>query len=314
MIIDVHAHMGESGFVPQTYLEGAAGRLRERRIREGKSVEEAERAANDKLAGFPDPTGEKLIQTMDAAGIDKSVILPVDRGLIFGESTVSIEEQNKQHSELSQKYPNRIIAFAGVDPRRKDSLQLFGKAVKEWGAKGLKLHPLSGFYLNDASAYPLYDKAQELGVPVLVHLGTDPPPWRNKYGQPIYLDDVAIDFPELQIIGAHMGGIWENEAVQLASIHPNLYLDLSTKHRQLDKYPLEFYQGLRRVLDRLGPGKLMFGSDYPYLGYSQTEDQIRWVKAFTEVPGWVGGAGLQFTDEEINGILGDNAARVVGVE
>jgi len=305
--------MGESGFVPQAYLEGAASRLKERRIKEGKSVEEAERAANDKLAGFPDPTGEKLIQTMNAAGIDKTVILPVDRGLIFGESTVSIEEQNRQHAELSQRYPNRIIAFAGVDPRRKNGLRLFEKAVKEWGAKGLKLHPLSGFYLNDPSVYPLYEKAQELGVPVLVHLGTDPPPWRNKYGQPIYLDDVAIDFPNLKIIGAHMGGIWENEAVQLASIHPNLYLDLSTKHRQLDKYPLDFYQGLRRVLDRLGTGKLMFGSDYPYLGYSQQKDQILWVQAFTRIPDWVEEAGIQFTDEEISGILGDNVARVLGI-
>jgi hypothetical protein len=309
MIIDVHAHMGERGFISEAWWEGMDIWVRENSLRTGASIEEAEKAAIDYMAALPDPTGEKLIQTMDDAGIDKTVIMPLDWGLVFGEPPVPIEEQNRQHAKLAEKYPDRVIAFAGVDPRRRGSLQLFERAVKEWGAKGLKLHPLSGFYPNDAALYFYYEKALELGVVVLIHIGQDPPPLRSKYGQPIYLNDVGVDFPDLPIIGAHMGGIWENDAVEVASMSPNIYLDLSLKQTWAFQSPMEFYPWLRRILDRLGPRKLMFGSDYPYL--LQREDQKRWVKVFTEIPNSVGEAGIKFSKEEIDGILGNNAARVL---
>lgn len=310
MIIDVHAHRGERGFIGEPWWQGISTMVRQGALRQGASEEDAEKAVNEYLARFPDPTGEKLIQTMDEAGIDKTVILPLDWGLIFGEPPISIEEQNREIAKLAEKYPDRVIAFASVDPQRRGGLRLFERAVKEWGAKGLKLHPLSGFYLNDPVVYCFYEKAEELGVPVLVHIGTDPPPLRSKYGQPIYLNDVGIDFPDLTIIGAHMGGIWENDAVQIASMHPNIHLDFALKQRVAFQTPMEFYPWLRLMLDRLGPRKMMLGSDYPYV---RPGDQTRWVKVFTEIPDSVKEAGIQFTDEEINGILGDNAARVLGL-
>lgn len=328
MIIDAHAHLGERGFLHETWWQGLRTYTKEYALSQGVSAENAEKVADDFIAALADPSGEKLIQTMDNAGIDKTVIMPLDWGLVFGEPPIPIEEQNRQHCKLAQKFPDRLIAFASVDPHRRGGLRLFERAVKEWGAKGLKVHSLSGFYLNDPALYPFYEKAQELGLPAIVHLGTDPPPLRSRYGQPIYLNDVAIDFPELQIIGAHMGGIWEAEAVALAQLHPNVHLDLALKqghafashhwgrprHRAGQAYVthLEFYQWLRHVLNQVGPKKLLLGSDYPYV--VSRDDQTRWVKVFSQIPESVREAGIQFTKEEIEGILGNNAARVLGLE
>ncbi|MCK5186296.1 MAG: amidohydrolase, partial [Deltaproteobacteria bacterium] len=95
-----------------------------------------------------DPEAEGLLAEMDEAGIDKSVIFPVDFGVALGDPEVPIEEVNKKYSELARKHPDRLVAFAGVDPRRKDAPDLFKRCINEWGMQGCKLHPCAGFYPN----------------------------------------------------------------------------------------------------------------------------------------------------------------------
>ncbi len=137
-----------------------------------------------------------------------------------------------------QKYPESFIGFASVDPwKGKIAVAELTRAVKSLGLRGLKLHPIAqAFYLNDRRFYPLWETCASLKIPLLTHTGTTGVgagvPGGNglklKYGRPIpYIDDIAADFPELTIIGAHPSWPWQEEMLALAVHKTNVYIDLS---------------------------------------------------------------------------------------
>ena len=176
--------------------------------------------------------------------------------------------------------------------------------------KGIKFHTAAGFYPNDEACYPIYEKALDYGVPVLLHTGEVLKPLYFKYCQPIYVQEVAMDFPDLPIILAHAGGCWYSEAVAVCNSTTNVYLDVSVWQSRLLR-PLEFYKALRTLLDSVSWQRVLFGSDYPFL--KLLVNQGKWVKAFTEIPDSVKEQGIKFRDEEIEGIIGGNAAKILGL-
>ncbi len=305
MIIDIHTHLCDYDSVAQPFWDGWAevGALRINR-----PLEKVQR----RLPEFLDISGDMMVKDMDAAGIDKSVLLAIDWGLArhLGEPKLSIEEINKVYADAAGKYPQRLIAFAGIDPRRNKAAEMVGRFLKEWGMKGIKLHSAAGFYPNDKACYPIYEKALEYGVPVLLHTGEVLKPLYFKYCQPIYVQEVAMDFPDLPIILAHTGGCWYSEAVAICNNATNVYLDLSLWQPRLLS-PLEFYRALRTLLDSVPWQRVLFGSDYPFL--KLLINQERWVKAFTKIPDSVKEQGIEFKDEEIEGIMGGNAAKILGL-
>ena len=116
------------------------------------------------------------------------------------------------------------------------------RAVSELGVVGLKIHPAAGFFPNDPVVYPMYHKALDLGLPVMVHTGPEPKPLYSRHCQPVYLDDVAADFPDLTIIMAHAGlSAWWQEA-GIASVCPNIYLDISGWQPSARLRPLVLHQ------------------------------------------------------------------------
>jgi len=305
MIIDVHAHLCDYDSVAKPFWDGwvEVGALRINR-----PLEKVQR----RLPEFRDISGDMIVKDMDAAGIDKSVLLAIDWGLAryLGEPKLSIEEINRVFADAANKYPQRLIAFTGIDPRRNEAAEMVERFLKEWGMKGIKLHSAAGFYPNDKVCYPIYEKALEYGVPVLLHTGEVLKPLYFKYCRPIYVQEVAMDFPDLPIILAHTGGCWYSEAVAVCNNATNVYLDLALWQRRLLR-PLEFYGALRTLLDSVPWQRVLFGSDYPFL--KLLIDQERWVKAFTEIPDSVKQQGIEFTDEEIEGIMGGNAAKILGL-
>ncbi|MGA8850049.1 MAG: amidohydrolase family protein [Dehalococcoidia bacterium] len=305
MIIDVHTHLCNPDIVTQTFEDGW---VEVSALRGNRPLEKVRR----RFSEFWDISGDMIVEDMDAAGIDKSVLLVADWGLAhqIGEAKLSIEEINKVYAEAAEKYPQRLIVFAGIDPRRNKAAELVGRFLKEWGMKGIKLHPAAGFYPNDKVCYPIYEKAVEYGVPVLLHTGELLKPLYFKYCQPIYVQEVAMDFPDLPIILAHTGGCWYSEAVAICNNATNVYLDLSIWQPRLRR-PLGFYRDLRTLLDSVPWQRVLFGSDYPFL--KLLVNQEKWVKAFTEIPDSVKEQGIEFTDEEIAGIMGGNAARILGL-
>ena len=210
---------------------------------------------------------------------------------------------NDYTADIVKRYPDRFMGFASVDPHKgKAAVIEMERSVKELGLRGLKLHPISqAFFPNDTRFYPLWQKCAELGVPVLFHsgqtaVGAGLPGGgglKIKYAQPIHLDDVAADFPELNIIMAHPGVPWQEEQLSIALHKPNVYIDLSGWS------PKYFRPILVQYANSLLQNKVLFGSDFPAL------TPQRWLSDFEN---------LDLKPEVRQKILLENAARLLGIE
>jgi len=207
---------------------------------------------------------ETFLLELDVSKLEKAVLLPIDATTSKGCKIYS----NEQIAELC-RMSNRFIGFASVDPHNKKAASELECAVKELGLRGLKLSPpTQEFYPNDQErTYPIYEKAQDLGIPVVFHAGMSwEPNVRLKYGHPMYLEDVAHDFPELNIIVAHFAWPWVLEAVMLALKYPNVYIDTACLYFDNPKDFITFVMTKQVPLSAIEKSlrhKIVFGSDYP---------------------------------------------------
>jgi uncharacterized protein len=203
-----------------------------------------------------------------------AVVFTVDAEVATGHPPISNEEVAASCAE----HPDVLIPFASVDPQRgRAAVHAARRLVEEHGVRGFKFHPsLQGFYPNDRMAYPLYEVIEQLGVPALFHtgqtgIGAGAPGGggiRLKYSNPMCLDDVAADFPDLPIILAHPSFPWQDEALAVATHKPTVYIDLSGWS------PKYFPPQLIRYANTLLKHKVLFGSDFPVI----TPD--RWLADF----------------------------------
>jgi predicted TIM-barrel fold metal-dependent hydrolase len=204
------------------------------------------------------------------------VVFPVEEKLT-GKPPVS----NDRVVEFAAKHADILIAFASLDPTRGAEAVHEAKRLIATGiVRGLKLHPpLQQFFPNDRMAYPLYEVFADAGLPVLFHtghsgIGTGMPGGggvRLKYGNPMHIDDVAVDFPTLKIILAHPSFPWQDEAISICLHKPTVYIDLSGWSPKY--FPPILIQYANTLLKR----KMLFGSDYPLI----TPD--RWMADFAKV-------------------------------
>jgi len=314
MIIDIHTHF--FGMKTQYWWDDF---IRVGAEASGKTVEEIRK----RMPGWSDTTGDLLVKDMDEAGIDKSVLLAVDIPFLWSISpepdiegnVICLDNMHRMYAKAVERHPTRLILFAGIDPRRPNATDYIEKAVKEWGVKGVKIHPCYGFYPNEPLCYKLYAKMEELGLPLVSHTGPEDIPMWSKYGSVMYFDEIANDFRDLKIIMGHAGGSQWLEAATLASVKPNLYLDLSWWQPKLLRNPIDlFYKPLRMMIDIAGSRKILFGSDWPAMRQIRRLPHAVWVKAFKEPPEEVKAAGIEFTEQEINRILGENAAEILGIK
>jgi predicted TIM-barrel fold metal-dependent hydrolase len=204
------------------------------------------------------------------------VIFAVDERLT-GKPRVS----NEEVIQFANDNSDIAIPFASIDPRRgADGVQEAKRLVSAGVVRGLKLHPpVQQFFPNDRVAYPLYEIFAEARLPVIFHtghsgIGTGLPGGggvRLKYGNPLPIDDVAVDFPALPIIMAHPSFPWQDEAISICLHKPNVYIDLSGWS------PKYFSPTLIQYANTLLKNKVMFGSDYPLI----TPD--RWLSDFQKI-------------------------------
>ena len=173
-------------------------------------------------------------------------------------------------ADAVKKYPDTFIGFASVDPWKGQKAVLeLERAVKVLGLRGLKCHPIAqGFFPNDRQFYPLWETCAALQIPVLLHtgmtgVGAGVPGGdglKLKYAQPIpYIDDIAADFPNLTIIGAHPSWPWQEEMLAVAVHKKNVYIDLSGWSPKY--FPPSLVQHANTILQ----DRILFGSDYPFL-------------------------------------------------
>ena len=225
------------------------------------------------------------------------VVFTVDER-ITGRPQVS----NDAVAEFAAKNADIAIPFASLDPNRgADAVREAKRLVSEGLVRGLKLHPpLQQFFPNDRIAYPLYEVFAEARLPVLFHTGHSGIGTgmrggggiRLKYGHPMPIDDVAVDFPDLPIIMAHPSFPWQDEAISVCLHKAQVYIDLSGWS------PKYFSPTLIQYANTLLKTKVLFGSDYPLL----TPD--RWMADFEKI-------GIK--DEVRPLILKENAMRLFGL-
>ncbi len=233
-------------------------------------------------------TGEAYERVLDEAGVDYGVILaelaPITSAIASNET---VERLCKGHP--------RLIPFASINPYLVENpARELERLVRARGFRGLKLYPTySYFYPNDPMLYPVYAKAQELRVPVKWHTGTSAfPASRLKYGDPIHIDDVAVDFPDLVAIITHSGRpLWYDTAYTLARMRKNVYMEIAGLP---PKKLLEYFPDLERISD-----KVLFGSDWPSVPTMKGN-----VEALRTLP---------LSTEANERILGGNAVRLLGL-
>jgi predicted TIM-barrel fold metal-dependent hydrolase len=209
---------------------------------------------------------------------------------------------NEEVAMAAAENPDVMIPFASIDPARGVAgVRAARRLASDFGVRGFKFHPnMQAFYPNDRAAYPLYAAIEELGLPVLFHTGQTGigagtrggGGVRLKYSNPLFIDDVAADFPDLPIVLAHPSFPWQDEALSIASHKPLVYIDLSGWS------PKYFPPQLVQYANTLLQDKVLFGSDYPLL----TPD--RWLADFDALP---------IKPEVRPKILKDNAVRLLGL-
>jgi predicted TIM-barrel fold metal-dependent hydrolase len=198
--------------------------------------------------------------------------------------------------------PDIALPFISMNPTRgAAAVEEARRLVASGAVRGLKLHPpLQEFFANDRLAYPLYEVFAEAKLPVLFHtghsgIGTGMPGGggiRLKYGNPMHIDDVAVDFPDMPIILAHPSFPWQDEAISVCLHKPQVYIDLSGWS------PKYFSPTLVQYANTLLKHKVLFGSDYPWI------TPERWLADF---------ARIDIRDDVRPLILKDNAARLFGL-
>ncbi|WP_210257305.1 amidohydrolase family protein [Chelativorans sp. ZYF759] len=205
------------------------------------------------------------------------VIFPVDAE----RETGFRRYKNEEVAEIAAANSDIMIPFASIDPAKgKAGAREARRLMRDYGVKGFKFHPtMQGFYPNDRSAYVLYEAIAEEGAIALFHtgqtgVGSGMPGgmgMRLKYSNPMYVDDVAVDFPAMKIILAHPSFPWQEEALSVATHKPNVYIDLSGWS------PKYFPPILVRYTNSILKHKMLFGSDWPAI----TPD--RWLSDFEQL-------------------------------
>jgi predicted TIM-barrel fold metal-dependent hydrolase len=209
---------------------------------------------------------------------------------------------NEEVAKIAAENSDIMIPFASIDPAKgKAGAREARRLIRDFGIRGFKFHPtMQGFYPNDRDAYVLYEAIAEANGIALFHtgqtgVGAGMPGgmgMKLKYSNPIYLDDVAADFPDMRIILAHPSFPWQEEALAVATHKPNVYIDLSGWS------PKYFPAILIHYANTLLKHKMLFGSDWPAI----TPD--RWLSDFQTI---------DIRDEVRPLILKENAARLLGL-
>ena len=207
---------------------------------------------------------------------------------------MEIIERSRDHADI-------LIPFGSVDPARGAEAVKKARRQIEAGARGFKFHPSSQAFLpNDRSVYPVYEVIQEAGLPALFHTGQTGAGAGTRggggirlgYSNPIYLDDVAVDFPDMKIILAHPSFPWQEEALSVATHKPQVYIDLSGWS------PKYFPPALVRAANSYLQDKVLFGTDFPLL------TPERWLRDFET---------LDLKPDVRPKILKDNAIALLGL-
>ena len=276
--IDLHVHPSTSEWV-----DGAMGEFRSA----------CEHYFHTRL---PEHSVDEMAAVFRAADV-VGVLLAWDAETHTGNPPVS----NDFVASCVAAHPETFLGFASVDPHKPDAVVELERAVRFLGLRGLKVHPgAQGFAPDDRAVYPIWETAQSLGIPVLIHTGTTGLGAGMRGGggvelgtsHPMRVDRMAVDFPDLQIVMAHPAWPWQDEQLAVLGHKPNTWMDLSGWS------PKRFAPELVREIRGRLQDRVLFGTDYPFLTHEQ------WFGAWDT---------LGIPDEVTDKVLLGNATRLLGL-
>lgn len=245
------------------------------------------------LTGLP---LERYVQRMDRAGIQMSLITASRSGSLGHPSSWHLPYE--MVADAVERYPDRFRGLAGIDPTEgMEGVRRMEYGIRELGFVGAHVYP-HWFELppHHRKYYPFYAKCVELGVPIQMQVGhcliySKDRPLRS-VGRPIYLDTIACDFPELELVGIHTGWPWVEEMISVAWKHPNVYIGS-------DAYAPKYWKPeFIHFIDTWGQNKVLFGTDFPVIDFERATAEIR---------------ELGLRDESREKLLWRNAAKLYGL-
>ena len=231
---------------------------------------------------------EMTIAAMDAAGVD------IGLATAWYAPEGDLISNDEVHGFV-QRYPDRLIGIASANiAKPMDAVKEVRRCVRDLGFKGVRIIPwLWGLPPDDRRYYPIYTECVELGVPFCLQTGHTGPLRPSEPGRPIpYLDNVALEFPELKIVAGHIGYPWTAEMISLARKYENVYIDTSAYTAQ--RFPAELVEYMKGG----GRKKVMFGTNYPMIMPARCLEGLD---------------GLGLDEEAKEMFLYQNAARVFGI-
>ena len=281
MIIDVHTHVGTAEHYGERYFEGE------------------ERGA----------TGSKQAALTTTPAEHWEAMQEVDKAIVVGFKTelLGCDVPNDYVAEYVAQHPEKLIGFMSVDPHQPRVLDELERCYHDLGLRGIKMSPIyQGFHPLDEKVLPIYNKAEKLGLPILLHQAS----CYNriaplKYADPLLFDEVAIRYPDLTIIFAHLGYPWKHETLHVVRKHPHLFADISFACSR----PWTFYNALMYYVEWQVLDKLLFGSDFPAAG--TPEETMAMLRAVNDV---AEGTGLpKISKDAIEGIIHRDSLRLLGL-
>jgi uncharacterized protein len=257
-----------------------------------------------------DRAADKYFRSSRRPTIAESIVYYREQKIGFVMFTVDSEAQmgrrripNEEIAQAALDNPDIMIAFASIDPHKgKMGAREAERLIKEYGVKGFKFHPtVQGYYPYDRMAWPIYEVINEYKLPAIFHTGHSGigsgmrcgGGLRLEYSNPMHLDDVALHFPDMQVVMAHPSWPWQDEALSVAMHKPNVWIDLSGWS------PKYFPPQLIQYCNTLLKDRVLFGSDFPLI------NPERWIKDAQQ---------SGFKPEVMPGILKDNAVRLLGLK
>jgi predicted TIM-barrel fold metal-dependent hydrolase len=263
--------------------------------------------------------GPKLQADMKRCRIDQAVwgdvesrhletTTAADVAIVFGlqASATGWNIPNERVAAHVSRAADRLLFFASIDPLKKGFMEELENCHRHLGAVGVKLSPLyQNVHPADPRYYEIYRYCVKNGLPILFHAGTSFVSGTPlDYSRPIHFDAVAVDFPDLKMVLAHLGHPWEGETIATIRRHPNVYADLSALYYR----PWQFYNSMRLLVEYRAEEKVLFGSDFPF---TTTGDSLKGVRGLNAI---LAGSGLPAVPGDIiENIIHRNTLELLGL-
>ena len=306
LVIDIHYHY--LPLVPEELVEFVAQEL-VYGLKKNSRPWDAQTLIKLTQDTIIDPDGSLVLSREQKLGVDITCINTMDvivPGLIEADTVL---RSNKMAADLASQNPGKIFAFAGIDPRRPEAAELAETCLETYGMIGVKWHPDNGFDPSGSEAREVLTVLDRKGGILLVHTGYMPG-GRCKYCSFDKICDILCDFPNIKVIAAHMGKTAWQEFAGLAHDFPNLYGDLAVWSRYADRNYDFFCRQLRELTYYAGVDKVLWGTDDPFENY--TVPTHRFLQMMRDLPEKAP-KGYDFSQEEVDLMLGGNAARLLGM-